>query len=157
MRFNQHRLMTRETGERWNITEHCPLPFHKGATGALVPFHNSIMGHFIVYKTTWNKFIAAIRAPRKFRMVFYNFCYYFWGHNCCWTEISIIGNDFFALCWFPLRSTLLLHPLLYRCSGVPANDSTTNVVVDIPSQFILSCLQFAMITILDYTSFQQKL
>jgi len=24
VRFNQHRLMTRDTGERRNITEHCP-------------------------------------------------------------------------------------------------------------------------------------
>jgi len=21
----------------------------------------------------------------KFKMVFYNFCYYFWGQHCCWT------------------------------------------------------------------------
>jgi len=97
-----------------------PCPFIRGATRALVPFHNSIMGHFIVYKTTWNKFITAIRAPRRFRMVFYNFCYFFRGQHCCWTETSIIGNDF-AFYKFPLRSTLLLHPLPYSCSGAPAN------------------------------------
>ena len=98
-----------------------PCPFIKGETGALVPFHNSIMCHFIVYKTTWNKFIAAIRAPRGFIMVFYNFCYYFWGQHCCWTKTSVIGNVFFAFYKFPLLSTLLLYPLPYRCSGVPAN------------------------------------
>jgi len=29
-----------------------PCPFIRGAAGALVPFHNSIITHFIVYKTT---------------------------------------------------------------------------------------------------------
>jgi len=29
-----------------------PCPFIRGATGSLVPFHNSIIGNFIVYKTT---------------------------------------------------------------------------------------------------------
>ena len=79
------------------------------------------MGHFIVCKTTWNKFIAAIRARRRFRMVFYTFCYYFRGQHCYWTETSIIDNDF-AFHKFPLRSTLLLHPLPYHCPGVPANN-----------------------------------
>jgi len=27
-------------------------------------------------------------------MIFYNFCYYFWGQHCWWTETNI-GNDFF--------------------------------------------------------------
>jgi len=27
-----------------------PLPFQNGATGAEVPFHNSIIGNFMVYK-----------------------------------------------------------------------------------------------------------
>jgi len=43
---------------------------------------------------TWNKFIAAIRPPRKFRMIFYNFCCYFWGQHCWWTETNTICNDF---------------------------------------------------------------
>jgi len=30
-------------------------------------------------------------------MIFYNFCYYFWGQHCWWTETNIIGNDF---CFF---------------------------------------------------------
>jgi len=64
---------------------------------------------------------------------------------------------FFAFYKFPLRSTLLLHPLPYRFSGVPANDINTNLVVDIPGQFRFGCLQIAMITILNYTSVQQKL
>ena len=59
-----------------------------------------------------NIFIAAIPAPRKFRMIFYNFCYYFWGQHCWWTETNIIGNDFFYM--FALPSTVLLLPLPYR-------------------------------------------
>ena len=29
---------------------HCPLPFHRRATGAEVPFHKSIIGNFMVYQ-----------------------------------------------------------------------------------------------------------
>jgi len=32
---------------------------------------------------------TAISAPRKFRMVLHNFCYYFWGKDCCWRDITI--------------------------------------------------------------------
>jgi len=39
------------------------------------------------------KFIAHIRACRKFRMIFYNFCY-FWGQHCCWTETNIFIKIF---------------------------------------------------------------
>ena len=56
-------------------------------------------------------------------MVFYTFCYYFWGQHCCWTETSMIDKDFFALYKFPSPSTLLLPSLLYRCSGVPGDCS----------------------------------
>jgi len=28
-------------------------------------------------------FIAVICAPRKFRMLFYNFCHCFWGQHYC--------------------------------------------------------------------------
>ena len=31
------------------------------------------------------------------------------------------GNDFFVFHKFPLPSTFLLHPLRYRCSGIPGN------------------------------------
>ena len=40
--------------------------------------------------STRNKFIAAILAPRKFRMIFYNFCHYFWGQHCWWTETKFV-------------------------------------------------------------------
>jgi len=35
-------------------------------------------------------------------MIFYNFCYYFWGQHCWWTETNIIGNNFFVFHKFPL-------------------------------------------------------
>jgi len=38
VRFNEHRLMTRDIGEWWNITEHCPLPFDKGGNGYIGAF-----------------------------------------------------------------------------------------------------------------------
>jgi len=40
-----------------------------------------------------NKFIAAMRASRKFRMVFYNFCYDFWYQCCCWTETNMLATS----------------------------------------------------------------
>ena len=53
-----------------------------------VPFHNSIISNFMYYITIELKqiFIAAIRAPIQPRMVFYDLCYYFWGHHYFWTE-----------------------------------------------------------------------
>jgi len=51
-----------------------------------------------------------MRPPRKFGMVFCNFCHNFWSQNCCWTETSIAGNDFFVFYKFTLRSTILLPP-----------------------------------------------
>jgi len=61
-------------------------------------------------KIDLKQFIAAIQAPRKFRIIFYNFCYYFWGQRCWWTETSITSNDFLFF-MFPLPSALLLLPL----------------------------------------------
>ena len=49
-------------------------------------------------------------------MVFYNFCYYFWGQHCCWTETSIrIGNRF---CSLQVCIALNLFAAPYRCSDV---------------------------------------
>jgi len=62
-------------------------------------------------------FIAAIRAPIKFRMVFYNFCNYFWGQHCCCVKTSIIGDDFFLQVSIALN--FFTAPLPFRCSGVP--------------------------------------
>jgi len=41
---------SRDSGERWNDGGIAPLPFHKGATGEEVPFHNRIIGNFMVYQ-----------------------------------------------------------------------------------------------------------
>jgi len=48
-----------------------------GDTGALTQQYHKYF-HYLS-KSTWNKFIAAIRAHIKFRMVFHDFCYLFWG------------------------------------------------------------------------------
>jgi len=74
-------------------------------TGAEVLFHKSITGDFVVHQDQIKKNITAIRALRNFRMVFYNFCYYFWGHHRCRTETSIFANDFFKIS-LALPSTL---------------------------------------------------
>jgi len=41
-------------------------------------------------------FIAAIRALRKLRMVFYKFFSFFWSEHCCWTEARMFGHDLFV-------------------------------------------------------------
>ena len=96
------------------------LPFQKGCNGGGGAFSQQHHRYFYgLLRSTWNKFIAAIRAPRQFRMIFCNFCYYFWGRHWWWTETNIIGNDFFVFYKFPLPSAFLLLSLPYRCSGVP--------------------------------------
>jgi len=62
-----------------------------------------------------NKFIC---TPRKFRRVFFDFCYYFLGQHCSQTETCVIGNDFLFFYNFPLPS-ITTAPLPYFCSGVP--------------------------------------
>jgi len=42
----------------------------------------------------WNKFIAAIHAPTTFRIGFLHSLLLFWGQYCCWTETSILVNNF---------------------------------------------------------------
>jgi len=92
-----------------------------GPAGAEVSFHNSIIDKFHgLSRTMWNKFIAANREARKYWVVFYTFCFYFWGQHWCWTETSITRNDLFC---FSLRYHCHQHspslPLSYRCSGIP--------------------------------------
>ena len=63
----------------------CLCPLKGGHGGRRCPSHKQYHKQFHdLSRSTWNKFIAAIRAHIKFRMVFYNFCYQFWGQHCCW-------------------------------------------------------------------------
>jgi len=84
----------RDTGERRYDGDFDPCSFKRGATRAQVPFQNKIVPRFI-WRSIWSKFIAAICTGRKFRMFFYNFCFYFWGQHCYWTETSIIYSYFY--------------------------------------------------------------
>ena len=87
------------------------LGFQKGGNGGggalSQQCHRSFHG---LSRSTWNKFIADIRAPTKFKMVFYNLCYYFWGQRCFWTETNILLTIFLYFYKFPLPATLLLPP-----------------------------------------------
>jgi len=104
-----------------------------GGAGAEGSFHDSTISchNFMVYQVrlTWNKFIAAIRGPTKFRIVFDNFCCYFWGQHCWRTETNIIiGKDFFVFHKFPLHLTFLVPPP-FCCSSVlvcPLSSCTHN-------------------------------
>ena len=105
-----------------------PCRFKRGETGAEEPLHKNIIGSFMVYQyRIEKKYIAAIRAPRRFRRAFCNICYYFWGQHYCETETSINGNDFFK---FPLSSTVLLPcPTAAPASLLP---TTLHVIAIIP-------------------------
>jgi len=48
-------------------------------------------------------------------MIFYNFCYYFWGNIVDEQKRIKNGKDFFVFYKFPLLSTLLLLILPYSC------------------------------------------
>jgi len=63
-------------------------------------FHNTIIFRNLS-RSTWNIVIAAFRVPRKFRMIFCNFGYYFWSQHCWWTETNNLGNNFFIFHKFP--------------------------------------------------------
>jgi len=73
------------TPERGCITGALPpLPFERcgnGGTGAFTYQHHKQFHD--LSRSMWSKPIAAIRAHLKFRMVFYTFCYWFWGQYCC--------------------------------------------------------------------------
>ena len=115
-RFNEPSGLNREAGveQGRRKREKYPPALLKGASGgggALFVAVSYVISWFIA-RSTRNKFTAAIRASRKFRIVFCKFVYYFWGQHCCWIETTTIDNHCFIE--FPLPQ------LFYcRCSGVP--------------------------------------
>jgi len=66
------RRVARERVNDWDIFS---LPHHKGGSAAFLWTYRKWF--HVLPKSNWNNFIAAIRAPRNFKLVFYNFCYYF--------------------------------------------------------------------------------
>ena len=112
---------------------HCFSSFHKKLTRAEVPFHESIIGTFMVYqdRLETHSIFAAVRTLRNFRRVFYNFCYYFWSSHCRWTETSSIDNDFlFFKLYIALNSSTA--PLqTFRC--VPQLFTLSETIVFISS------------------------
>ena len=90
--------MHRDAGEWKHGGGIVPSALSKGEQrGRRCLSHNGIMGNVMVYQDRLeSNFIAAIRETRKFRIMFYNFCYYFWDQHCWWTETNIICNDFFV-------------------------------------------------------------
>ena len=80
-------------------------------TSNTTAFLKNFIRNFMVHQD-WleTNLLQIFGHPRKFRMIFYKFCYYFWGQHCWWTETNIFGNDFFVLYIFPLPSTVSLLP-----------------------------------------------
>jgi len=63
------------------------------------------LDNFTVYQDRlWKVYCSTQKIQNVF---FYNFCYYFWGQHCCWTETSI---TFFCFYKFPFPSTLSFPP-----------------------------------------------
>jgi len=55
-----------------------PSVLSKGSNRGGGAFHNSIIGEFMVYQDRLERNLLQLFGhPRKFRMIFYNFCYYF--------------------------------------------------------------------------------
>ena len=110
------RRVARERVNDWDIFS---LPYHKGGSGAFLWTYRKWF--HVLPKSNWNNFIAAIRAPRNFKLVFYNFCYYFLGQHRCWTETSIIQR--FSFHKFVFTSTFSLPSLALPLFGHPWLDS----------------------------------
>jgi len=65
-------------------------PFQKGVTGCGCAFFitlSYVISYFIKIKL--KKFYCSYSCTQKFRMVFYTFCYHFWGQQRCWWETNI--------------------------------------------------------------------
>ena len=79
--------MSRDAGKRG----YCPSALWKGRQRCLFTTASQMIS---LSTSTWNKFIAATRPLRKFRMFFYNcLC----GQHCWWTETNKIGKVSIAL------------------------------------------------------------
>jgi len=52
----------RDVGERGHDGGIAPLPFHKGAMGAEVPFYKSTIGNFMVYQDQLETFLLQLFA-----------------------------------------------------------------------------------------------
>jgi len=53
----------RDVGERVHVGGIASLPFQKGATGAEVPFHNNVIGNFVVYQDRIERNL--LQLPKK--------------------------------------------------------------------------------------------
>jgi len=64
--YSYNDVIFRDAGTRVHYGGTAPCPLKGGATGAQVPLHNSIISNSIILtRSTWNKFIAAIRAHKN--------------------------------------------------------------------------------------------
>jgi len=114
---------------------HVPPVSHQIAPMPATPY---VTVSQVISWSTWNKFIAAIRAHIKFRMVFYSFSYYFWGQHCCWTckceendyymallhwtQANILNSWYNCLIVFPLKILVLSSGVSYggQCNRIYA-------------------------------------
>ena len=60
-----------------------PCPFERGATGAEVPFHNNVIGSFMVCQYRIETNLLQLFAHPENSEWFSMICYYFGGQHCC--------------------------------------------------------------------------
>ena len=100
-------------------TELSPFLFEtKGNEGGSVfssPHHRQL---HCLSRSNWKKFIEDVRAPRKLRLVFYNFFFYLMSTLLLNRNKHIWKDFLFVSHTFKSPSTILLLPLRYRFSGV---------------------------------------
>ena len=78
-------------------------PFIGGPRGEEVGFYKSVI-------STWNIFIAAVRTPRNFRVVLYNFSVIRFAVNSIAQQKRALLVSIFCFLKLSLPSTLLLPP-----------------------------------------------
>jgi len=59
----------------------------------------------MIYQDQLETNLLQLFSHTKFRMVFYNFCYYFQGQQCCWSCKSEENDYYSALLIFTLNSS----------------------------------------------------
>ena len=157
-------MQGRRNGGAWRV--HCPLTFERGGqrghscpymTGYLVILGSpklppallnggnrswsafSYQNHKQFYglsRSTWNKFIAAICIPITFVIVFYNFCYYFWGQHCCCVKMRIIGNDFNAAIRAPIKFRMFFYNFYYYFWGQHCCYAKTSIIGNVFKKYV---------------------
>ena len=112
------RHRNRDAGERGNGRSIASCPFKRGATGVEVPFHNNIIGNFMVYPYRIETNLLQLFAHPENSGFSIIYVINFEVDMVAKQKQTYLVTTFCFFYEFPLPSTLLL---VYRCSDVPAS------------------------------------